>query len=181
MRKRQCGLVCALSHHFRCHHPIRAQSRFVVPMRPNTSLSPRQLLFAILAVAGGGGVGTLLRDLLVKLNDPRCPANGWCGYAPLQNSAPKFSDYIPWVLLAINFVGVIAVTRLLRGSLKGHDPNDPARLLIITGFFGGLTSYSGLFVDFDVLWHRSIAGCLLVAAMAILFFGAWLGLRRWSR
>jgi fluoride ion exporter CrcB/FEX len=149
-------------------------------MRPNTSLSPRQLLIAILAVAGGGAAGTLLRDLLSKINTSPFLNNGWVGYSPQQS---KWTDFIPWVLLGINFLGVVGATWLLRGPLKSHDPNNPARLLVITGFFGGLTSYSGLFVDFDVLWHHSIVGCLLVAAMAILsgFFGAWLGLRRWSR
>ena len=151
-------------------------------MRPNTSLSARQLIFAIVAVAGGGAVGTLLRDVLTKLDHSSVVLTGWTGYAPLQFQF-SWAHYIPWALLTINFFGVFGATRLLRGPLKGHDPNDVTRLLVITGFFGGLTSYSGLFVDFDLLWHYSIAGCIFVAAAAILsgFLAAWLGLRRWSR
>ena len=153
----------------------------MVPMRPHITLTPRQMTFAILAVAGGGAYGTILRDLMLKIDRP---FTGWTGYAPLQDSALQdWTHYIPWVLLAINAVGVYGATRLLRGPLRGHDPNDPVRLLIITGFFGGLTSYSGLFVDFDLLWHRSIGGCLIVAATALLsgVLAAELGLRRWPR
>ena len=158
-------------------------------MQPHITLTPRQMTFAILAVAAGGAYGTILRDLLVKVDRP--PSfTGWIAYAPPQSSSvlpwAAFQDwthYIPWVLLAINVVGVYVATRLLRGPLRGHDPNDPVRLLVITGFLGGLTSYSGLFVDFDLLWHRSIGGCLLVAAGAILSGGlaAELALRRWPR
>jgi fluoride ion exporter CrcB/FEX len=158
-------------------------------MRPHTTLTPRQFTFALLAVAGGGAYGTILRDVLLKFDRPPVFV-GWVAYAPLQNSSvppiqtmQDWTNYIPWVLLAINVVGVFIVTRLLRGPLRGHDPNDPVRLLVVTGFFGGLTSYSGLFVDFDLLWHRSIGGCLLVAAMAILsgVLAAELGLKRWPR
>ena len=162
-----------------------SQSSFVLPMRPHTTLSPRQLAFALMAVAAGGAYGTILRDLLLKIDRP---FTGWTGYAPLQASSPwraaqDWTHSIPWVLLVINVVGVYVATRLLRGPLRGHDPNDPVRLLVITGFLGGLTSYSGLFVDFDLLWHRSIAGCLLVAAMAILsgVLAAELGLKRWPK
>lgn len=146
-------------------------------MRANITLSPRQLTIAVIAVALGGAVGTLARDLLLKLQPSPAPLTGWTGYAPLQ--AQSWTHAIPWVLLTINFVGVVIATWALAHPLRQHDPNDPTRLLVITGFFGGFTSYSSLFVDFDILWHRSVAGCLLVAAAAILsgVVAAWLGLQ----
>lgn len=151
-------------------------------MQANITLSPRQFAVAVSAVAAGGGVGTLLRDLLLKLQPTVAVETGWTGIAPLV-LRPSWTSSIPWALLAINFVGVLVATHLLAGPLRHHDPNDTVRLLVITGFLGGLTSYSGLFYDFDVLWHRSIAGCLFVAVMAILsgVFAAWLGVRRWRR
>jgi hypothetical protein len=37
-------------------------------MRPHITLSPRQLGLAMLFVALGGAVGTLIRDLALKIN-----------------------------------------------------------------------------------------------------------------
>jgi fluoride ion exporter CrcB/FEX len=106
----------------------------------------------------------MVRDLLLKIQP-----------------TPKGVDWtsrIPWVLLVINVVGVLLATRLLRGPLRHRDPNDLARLLIITGLFGGFTSYSSLFVDLAGIWHLSIAGGVFVAILALLsgVFAAWLGL-----
>lgn len=116
----------------------------------------------MLFVALGGAVGTLLRDLLLKINLYAIP-RGTAVYP-----STDWTHQIPWVLIAINTVGVFVATDLLRHRLRRHDPNDPMRLVLVTGFLGGLTSYSGLFVDLAAIWHLTIGGCLLVAAGAIL-------------
>jgi fluoride ion exporter CrcB/FEX len=146
-------------------------------MRAHITLSPKQLCFAMLFVALGGAVGTLIRDLLLKINLYAIP-QGSAEYAP-----PDWTHQIPWVLLAINTVGVFVATDILRHRLKHHDPNDPMRLLLVTGFLGGLTSYSGLFVDLAAIWHLTIGGCLLVTAGALLagLFAGMLGLGRHRR
>lgn len=131
-------------------------------MRSTISLSPKQLGLAMLFVAFGGAVGTLIRDVLLTINLYGIP-RGSDVY-----STPDWTHQIPWVLLAINTVGVFVATDLLRHRLKHHDPNAPMRLLLITGFLGGLTSYSGLFVDLAAIWHLTIGGCLLVTVGAIL-------------
>ncbi len=118
-------------------------------MPANMTLKPRDLVLTIAASALGGFVGTMARDLLVGLT--HLPAPSQHGVSWLQE--------IPWVLLVINFVGVYLATRLLSGSLRHHDPNNVTRVLVITGFFGGLTSYSGLFVDLAAIWHVSTGGC----------------------
>jgi CrcB protein len=138
-------------------------------MRAHTNLSPKQLARALFVVAFGGAVGTICRDLLLKLEPA---ANG-----------PDWVGRIPWVLLAINIVGVYAATKLLCGPLRHHDPNDLMRLLLITGLLGGFTSYSSLFVDLATIWHVSVLGSIFMALMAILsgVFAGWLGLRRRAR
>lgn len=143
-------------------------------MRSNITLPPRQLALAVGAVALGGAVGTLLRDFLLRIHPVE--RQGWIAYAPPQTS---WTQHVPWVLLAMNVVGVYAATWLLRGVLRHHDPNDPTRALVITGLLGGLTSYSGLFVDLAAVWHRSVAGGVLVAVGAVLagVAAAALGLR----
>jgi fluoride ion exporter CrcB/FEX len=138
-------------------------------MPPNITLRPRQLASTIGATAAGGFVGTLLRAWLSGLE-----------HLPNPTGSVTWPQEIPWVLLAINVVGVYLATRLLRGHLRRRDPNDMARVLVITGFFGGLTSYSGLYVDLATIWHVCIGGCLAVAAGAILsgVLAGWLGLQR---
>lgn len=123
-------------------------------MRPTISLTPRQLALALCVVAGGGALGTLLRDLLVRLE-------------PADASSRDWVRLVPWALLSLNAAGAYLVTWLLRGPLRGHDPNDRWRLVLVTGFFGGLTSYSGLFVDVAQVWHRCPGGGLLVASGAV--------------
>lgn len=139
-------------------------------MPANTSLQPRSLLRVILAAAGGGFVGTLIRDLvtgLEKLPPPSTPGVTW-------------PQEIPWALLAINVIGVYVATAMLRGPLRHHDPNDVTRVLVITGFFGGLTSYSTLFVNVATIWHLCVGGALAVigGAVASGVVAGWLGLQR---
>jgi len=140
-------------------------------MPASITLTPKQFGFALLCVAAGGAVGSLLRDLLLKIDTAPTSAVG-------VFTRVSWTSEIPWVLLIINTVGVFVATDLLRHRLKHRDPNSPLRLLLVTGFLGGLTSYSGLFVDLAAIWHRSIGGCLLVAVGAILagLFAGMLGL-----
>lgn len=142
-------------------------------MRANITLKPSELAKVVLAAASGGFVGTLLRDLLTRLEHIASPTQGYVNW----------THEIPWVLLVINFVGVFVATRLLRGELRHRDPNDLIRVLVITGFFGGLTSYAGLFVALAAIWHVCVGGSLAVAIGAVLsgVVAAWLGLMRKSR
>jgi len=148
-------------------------------MAPNTSLSPGQLAKAVAVVALGGALGTLLRDLLLHSNwlVPSTMASGTATYS--FPSTVSWTSQIPWMLLVINFVGVLIATACLVGPLRHHDPNDLARLVVVTGFFGGFTSYSGLFVDIANVWHLSVAGGLGVLVSAVLsgVLAGWLGLK----
>ena len=89
------------------------------------------------------------------------------------------------MLLIINFMGVLIATYALHEPLRNLDSNNLSRLLVITGFFGGFTSYSGLFVDIAAVWHHSATGGLVVCLGAVLsgVLAAWLGLKvrfRWK-
>ncbi|HUY42595.1 MAG TPA: CrcB family protein [Acidimicrobiales bacterium] len=155
----------------------------------NLTLAPRQFVKALIAVFIGGALGTFLRDVALKI-DPVPKTSNVClriaifsnsgancpeGYAPVW----WFRD-VPWTLLVINAMGVFVVTRLLRTILRGHDPNDLTRLFVVTGFFGGFTSYSSLIGDLAPLWSLSKVGAILVALTAIFsgVLAAWVGLGR---
>lgn len=160
-------------------------------MAPLT-LAPRQFAKTLLAVFMGGALGTFLRDMALRI-DPVPKTSNVCLRVAIMTSsggscpdgrAPVwwFRD-VPWTLLVINALGVYIVTRLLRTLLRGHDPNDITRLFVVTGFFGGFTSYSALITNFALLWGLSKAGAILVLATALLsgVLAAWAGLGRRRR
>ncbi len=122
-------------------------------MPAHVTLSPRQLSRAMLAVAIGGALGTLARDLSLTL-DPVSHSRSWIAH-------------VPWVLLVINIVGVFVATALLRGPLRHHDPNDTWRLVWVTGVLGGFTSYSSLFVALGEIWHLSVSAGIATGALAV--------------
>ena len=143
-------------------------------MAPHTTLTPRQLTLAIVVVATGGALGTLLRDLALRINSTH-----W--YISLVG-ATGWASRVPWILGIINVVGVYFATAALRGPLVRHDPNHLTRLVVITGFFGGFTSYSSLYVSLGAIWHVSVPGALLAGLTAVLSgcAAAWLGARSWA-
>ena len=154
----------------------------------NLSLAPRQFLKALVAVFLGGVIGTFVRDVMLKI-DPVPKVSHVClQQADFSNSGSFCPDgtapvwwfhNVPWTLLVINVLGVYLATRLLRGALREHDPNDLTRLFVVTGFFGGFTSYSSLFADVAPMWGSSRFGAILVIGVAV-FSGvgaAWAGLR----
>lgn len=144
----------------------------------NLSLRPAQFTRAVAGVFVGGAIGTLLRDLALKIDPVPVVSRACRGVAPLvsagspQSCPEGFAPVwwlrdVPWTLLVINAVGVYLVTRLLRTRLRGHEPNDLTRLFVVTGFFGGFTSYSTLFFDLAAIWHVNALGSLLTAAAAV--------------
>jgi fluoride ion exporter CrcB/FEX len=144
-------------------------------MATHTNLTARQLLLAVVVVAAGGALGTLLRDVALKINTAH-----W--YTQLVGTS-GWASRVPWVLVLINLVGVYCATAALKGPLVRHDPNNLTRLVVITGFFGGFTSYSSLFVSLGSIWHLSVVGAVLTGAAVVLTGAlvAWLGARSWSR
>ena len=135
-------------------------------MPANLTLPPKRFVLALGAVLAGGGVGTVIRDLALKLQHIPAGSTDW-------------TTQVPWVLLVINVLGVYVATWLLRTALRAHDPNDPWRLLLITGLLGGFTSYSSLVVAWAAIWHLSVPIALGVAVFSLAsgVLAAWLGLR----
>jgi CrcB protein len=150
-------------------------------MRANITLSPKQLGMAAASVALGGGVGTILRALALRIQDAHW-FEGWLGALP-HHGQVSWWGHLPWILELINVLGVYLATRILTGPLRNHDPNDLTRLLVVTGFFGGLTSYSSLYVSLAEIWHQSVPASLLVGLVAVLsgVGSGWLGLRHGHR
>ncbi len=142
-------------------------------MPTRLSLPPRRLALSAGGVLLTGALGTALRVGLLNLASSPIPR----GVAVFHTQS--WTSDIPWMLLGINFTGVLVAVVLLRGALRHHDPNDLLRLLLITGFLGGYTSYSSLFVSLAQIWHQSVTAGVLVGAGAVAsgVLAGWLGLR----
>ncbi|MBW4077891.1 MAG: CrcB family protein [Acidobacteria bacterium] len=150
-------------------------------MRAHITLTPRQFIIALASVGISGAIGTLLRDLILRIDSTHWYLSLVGGSS--ANGALTWYAQIPWTLMFINIIGVYTVATLLVGRLRAHDPNNLARLMIVTGFFGGFTSYSTLFVSLDTMWQVSKFGAIGVGFMAILsgVGAAWLAARRRHR
>jgi len=107
-------------------------------------------------VALGGAVGSVLR-YSVGL---------WC--------TAWFGTALPWGTLAVNVIGS-GLIGILGGAMLGGLPlPNELRLLVITGFLGGFTTFSAFSLDVGVLWARSPAwGIGYLLATVVLSLGAF--------
>ena len=114
-------------------------------------------LTALIMVAIGGAAGSVLRYLTSVL------ALAWLG--------PAF----PWGTLAVNAIGSFII-----GALAGADVEGGARLLLVTGFLGGFTTFSAFSLEATMLWDRapglSIAyvAASIILGSALCLAGFWL-------
>ncbi|MFC7552210.1 CrcB family protein [Pseudoroseomonas wenyumeiae] len=101
-------------------------------------------------MAVGGAAGSVLRY-----------ATGiWC--------ARWFGITLPWGTLAVNVLGSGAIG-LLGGLMLGGLPlSQEARLLAITGFLGGFTTFSAFSLDLGTLALRSPMQAGLYLALTLL-------------
>ena len=106
-------------------------------------------------VAGGGTVGTALREALSII----VPA----------------VDGVSVIILAINVVGAFALGVLLEALVRrGTDDGwrRTLRLLLGTGVLGGFTTYSALAADSGALLTNGRTGAAIVYALATVILGA---------
>ncbi len=90
----------------------------------------------------------------------------------------RFGASFPYGTLAVNLLGCLVVGGLVP-FLEGTPPlPERARLLVVTGFLGGFTTFSAFGLETQALVHRGQPGlaALYVAASVGLGLGAvWLG------
>jgi CrcB protein len=114
-----------------------------------TALTPA----ALILVAIGGAIGSATRFAL--------------SVVALHALGPAF----PWGTLAVNILGSAAI-----GAAAGSGMEGQLRLLVVTGFLGGFTTFSAFSLETATLFERSPAlAALYVAASVGLGLGAfWL-------
>ncbi|APO67760.1 fluoride efflux transporter CrcB [Rhizobium mongolense] len=101
-----------------------------------------------LLVGAGGAIGSLLRY--------------YVGQWSLRLLGPGF----PWGTLIVNVVGCFAIGVFAEMIARRFNASVEMRLLLITGFLGGFTTFSAFSLDAISLFERgeAVAGGLYVAA-----------------
>ncbi|ARQ10302.1 camphor resistance protein CrcB [Rhizobium etli] len=113
-----------------------------------------------LLVAVGGAIGSVLRYFV--------------GQWALRLMGPAF----PWGTLAVNVVGCFVIGVFAELVTRKFNASAELRLLLITGFLGGFTTFSAFSLDAISLFERgeAVAGGIYIAAsvglsMAAVFAG----------
>lgn len=114
---------------------------------------------AVLAICAGASLGALLRWALALRLNPLLPQ-------------------LPLGTLAANLVGGFLIG-LAMGWLERHPELPPqVRLLIVTGFLGGLTTFSTFSAEVvlhlhegRLLWALVLAGSHLAGSLVLTFLG----------
>lgn len=118
------------------------------------------MLKNVALVAAGGGVGSVLR------------------YA-LTMGATAIGLQPPMGTLAANTLGCMAGGMLLGAVPSLRSPGDPWRLLLLTGFLGGLTTFSALSMETVQLMRDNklaLASANIAGTLALGLSSVWLGL-----
>jgi len=84
-------------------------------------------------------------------------ARYWLGFYVNRWVGPEF----PWATLLINTTGSFAIG-LLTMLLSRWLPHPNFRLLVVTGFLGGYTTYSTFALESLTLWERGARGLSLI-------------------
>ena len=122
-------------------------------------------MFQALLVAVGGAIGSLLRY--------------YVGLGSLRLMGPGF----PWGTLIVNVVGCFIIGVFAEMIMRRFNASMELRLLLITGFLGGFTTFSAFSLDAITLFERGevFAGGIYIAAsvgLSMLAVMAGLGLMR---
>ncbi|PZU85762.1 MAG: fluoride efflux transporter CrcB [Shinella sp.] len=96
-------------------------------------------MIQILLVAAGGAVGSVCRYLV--------------GIGALRLLGPTF----PWGTLTVNVVGCFGIGVLAELIVARFGASADLRLLLITGFLGGFTTFSAFALDAVSLFERGAA------------------------
>jgi len=120
----------------------------------------------VLLVAAGGSFGAVVRYLISDAVKTTAPLYGATG------------------TLIVNVVGSLLIGMLLGASSEPKGLSESTRLLLVTGFLGGLTTFSSLAHETVRLSTREAGGSLtlglshlsanVILGLVAVWVGAWL-------
>jgi len=107
-------------------------------------------MLQFILVAVGGAIGSLLRY--------------YVGLSAVRVAGPNF----PWGTLTVNIVGCFLIGLIAEMITLKYGEAVPLRLLLITGFLGGFTTFSAFFLDTIVLMENgNVAGAVVYVVASV--------------
>ena len=105
----------------------------------------------LLLVFVGGGFGSVAR------------------YAMMKAIGRVMGAGFPWHTLGVNLLGALVIGALTEFLALRVSGVEGTRLLLVTGFFGGFTTFSAFSLESALMWQRGDYGALAayVAASVI--------------
>lgn len=120
------------------------------------------MLFTMLVVALGGGIGTVLRYLV----------SCW--------AVERFGPGFPYGTLLVNIAGCLVIGAFMVLVTEQLIASPEWRLFVTTGFLGGLTTFSSFSYETMKLLHDGntvLAAYNVLANCGIGFFATWAGMQ----
>jgi CrcB protein len=106
-------------------------------------------------------------------------AGSVCRYLVGQWSLRLFGPAFPWGTLIVNVAGSFAIGLLVELIARRLNASTEMRLLIVTGFLGGFTTFSAFSLDVISLVERSatlIGVTYIIASVAVSLAAVFAGL-----
>lgn len=113
----------------------------------------------VLLVFGGGGLGSVCRFLVGKLY-------------------PASTSLFPWATLTVNFLSCLIFGVVMMLGVEKINLSYPLKLVLITGFCGGFSTYSSFTAETVELFkhgHNGLAIGNIVGNFALSVAGLYLG------
>lgn len=116
----------------------------------------------LLLVFIGGGLGSVAR------------------YGMMRAIGRMISSAFPWHTLGVNLLGALIIGALAEFLALRISGLDQARLLLITGFLGGFTTFSAFSLESALMWQKGdyillagyVAASVIGTIVAVLCGGA---------
>ncbi len=103
-------------------------------------------------------------------------------YAMMKGIGKIMGAGFPWHTLGVNLIGAFLIGMVTAVLAFRSSSAEPARLMLITGFLGGFTTFSAFSLEAALMWQRGdytalvtyVAASVIGTIIAVLAGGAFI-------